>query len=404
MNDMKIANAVRMNQVHSDIRGPLYQEALKMMKEGTDVLRLNTGNPANFGFGLPDSVREALLSGIDRAVAYCDSRGMPDAREAILAYHRSKGLTNPCMEDIFVGNGVSEMAEMAVLAVMDPGDEMLVPCPNYSLWSNALYLAGAKPVYYRCAEENRWMPDTEHIRSLINDRTKAILLINPNNPTGVLYDEEIVKEILQIAREHHLIVFSDEIYDRLVMDGKVHQSCAKLAPDLPVLTFNGLSKSHIICGFRCGWVILSSPDHELDEIRDALERLSSMRLCGNTLTQLVIPAALNDPESTKALLVPGGRLYEQRKAVVDVISRAEGMSVVPNDAAFYVFPKFDAQRYHITDDRDFGMGVLKEKHILIVPGSGFGYPTPDHFRIVMLPEAGELAKAVQDIADYLHTL
>ena len=296
------------------------------------------------------------------------------------------------------------MAEMSVLAVMDPGDEMLVPCPNYSLWSNSLHLAGAVPVYYRCDEENRWMPDPEDIRAKITKRTKAILIINPNNPTGVLYDDETMKTILQIARENHLLVFADEIYDRLVMDGKVHHSAAYLAPDLPVITFNGLSKSHIICGFRCGWMILSDPNNELGEVRDALERLSSMRLCGNTLSQLVIPAALHDPESTQAMLVPGGRLYEQRKAVVEVIRKTPGMSVVPNDAAFYVFPKYDAERFHITSDKEFGMGVLKNKHVLIVPGSGFGYPTPDHFRIVMLPEAEELAKATQDIADYLLSL
>ena len=399
-----IRTAERMDHVHSDIRGPLYQEALRMMKDGAKILRLNTGNPAAFGFTLPDSVRGALLDGLDRAVAYCDSRGMPEAREAILAYHRSKGLTHPVMEDIFIGNGVSEMAQMAAMAVLDPGDEMLVPCPNYSLWSNAAYLAGAKPVYYRCDEENHWFPDLADIEAKITERTKVLLIINPNNPTGVLYPVECVEKLCEIARRHRLIVFSDEIYDRLVMDGKKHVSTAAAGEDLPVITFNGLSKSHIICGFRCGWMVLSSKNGELDEIRDALERLSSMRLCGNALTQLVIPAALKDPDSTKAMLVPGGRLYEQRKAVVDVFSKNDGISVVPNDAAFYVFPKFDAERFNIRDDRDFGLGVLKEKHILIVPGSGFGYPTPDHFRVVMLPEAEELGKAMQDIADYLHSL
>lgn len=394
-------NARRMNDVHSDIRGPLYQEALRMISSGTDVLKLNTGNPAAFGFTLPDSVRGALLEGLDRAVAYSDSRGMPDVREAVLAYHRGKGLTHAQMEDVFIGNGVSEMAEMSVMAVMDPGDEMLVPCPCYSLWSNSLRLAGSVPVFYRCDEAKRWMPDTDDIRSKITDRTKAILLINPNNPTGVLYDDDTMKEILQIAREHELIVFSDEIYDRLVMDGKQHHSAAALAPDLPVITFNGLSKSHIICGFRCGWMVLNAPGDELHEIRDALERLSSMRLCGNTLSQLAIPAALHDPESTEHMLVPGGRLFEQRKAVLDVIEKADGLSVVPNDAAFYVFPKYDKERFHITSDKDFGMGVLKNKHILIVPGSGFGWPDNDHFRIVMLPEPEELSKAVQAIADYL---
>lgn len=389
----------RMEKVRSDIRGPLFQEAMRMRAEGIDVLRLNTGNPGTFGFGMPDSVKKALLEGADRAVAYCDSQGMPDARKAILEYHKKKGIQDIDMKDIFIGNGVSEMVQMVTTAILNPGDEVLLPTPNYSLWSNCVYLASARPVYYRCDEQQNWFPDVNDIKKKITDRTKAILLINPNNPTGVLYSKEAVLEILEVARQNNLLVFSDEIYDRIIYGGKQHFSSAALAPDLRVVTFNGLSKSHIVCGFRCGWMVFSGPDRDL--IRDACSRISSMRLCGNALTQLVIPAALEDNESTQAMIRPGGRLYEQRKATLDILSQADGLSVVPNDAAFYIFPKFDRKRFKIEDDREFGMGLLKAKHVLVVPGSGFDYPEPDHFRIVMLPEPAQMAKATQDMCDYL---
>ena len=399
-----VSQARRMERVHSDIRGPLYQEALRMMAKGEKVLKLNTGNPAAFGFTLPESVREALLAGIDSAVPYCASQGMPAAREAILAYHRGKGLENIGLEDIFIGNGVSELAQMLILAMVNPGEEVLVPCPNYSLWSNSLYLAGANPVHYHCDEKAHWYPDAADIRRKITPKTRAILLINPNNPTGVLYPKEVLEEIIAIARENRLVLISDEIYDRLVMDGKVHHSTASLAPDLPVITMNGLSKSHIICGFRCGWMVLSGPEQAKRELRDALERLSSMRLCANTLTQLVIPAALADPDSTRQMLLPGGRLYEQRKAAMEVIESTDFLTCEKNDAAFYIFPRFDAKRCRIADDHEFGMKVLKEKHVLIVPGSGFGYDRPDRFRVVMLPEAELLRQAMRDIVDCLEKL
>ena len=404
MNTNIINSAIRMNDVHSDIRGPLYQEALRMQAQGIDVLRLNTGNPAAFGFTMPDSVRNALLQNADRAVGYCDSRGMKEAREAILAYHTRKGIQGIEMDDIFIGNGVSEIAQMITLAALNPGDEILLPSPNYSLWSNCTYLAGARPVFYRCEEQQGWFPDVTDIKAKLSDRTRAILLINPNNPTGAVYSKDLLLEVLEIARQHKLLVLSDEIYDRLVYGDLVHHTTASLAPDLDVVTFNGLSKSHLICGFRCGWMVFSGKSKGLLEIRDAVERIASMRLCGNALTQLVIPAALADEESPRSMLQPGGRLYEQRKAVLDVLSNADGISAVPNYAAFYLFPKFDAKRFGIADDREFGMGLLKEKHVLIVPGSGFDYPEPDHFRIVMLPEPERLGQATQAMVDYLHSL
>ncbi|MBO2515748.1 MAG: aminotransferase [Clostridiales bacterium] len=400
----KIQSAERMDLIHSDIRGKLYHEALKLEQQGEKILRLNTGNPAAFGFGMPESVREALLAGMDRAVAYCDSRGMKDAREAICGYETGKGIRDITPDDVFICNGVSEAAQMLCLTMLDPGDEVLMPCPCYSLWSNGARLAGAVPVLYTCDEQQDWYPDEKDIEQKITPRTRALLIINPNNPTGAVYDKEALLRLLDIARRHHLIIISDEIYDRLVLDDIPHYSCAALAPDLPVITCNGLSKSHIICGFRCGWCVLSGKDDILSDIRDAMERLSSMRLCGNTLTQLVIPAALKDEASTKAMLVPGGRLWEQRRAVMEVISRTEGITAVENRAAFYLFPKLDIKSFGIEDDHAFGLGLLREKHILIVPGTGFGYPQQDHFRIVMLPEPDQLRTAMEDIGDYLNTL
>lgn len=393
----------RMINVHSDIRGPLYFKALEMQQQGINVLKLNTGNPGAFGFGMPESVKQALVQGMDDAVAYCDSRGMARARSAILAYHKKKGLDGIGLNDIFLSNGVSEAVEILTQAILNPGDEVLCPSPNYSLWSNCIYLAGARPVFYRCDEQASWNPDCADIRSRITSRTRAIVIINPNNPTGALYSEQVLKEMLEMARRNHLIVFSDEIYDRLVYEPKQHVSCACLAPDLNVITLNGLSKSHMICGFRCGWFVLNNPNGELDEIRGAIERLCSMRLCANALTQLVIPAALEDSASTRAQFVPGGRLYEQRKAVTDALTGVEGISFVKNDAAFYLFPRFDAKRFHVSDDRELAMGMLLEKQILIVPGSGFDYPRPDHFRIVMLPDAATLSRAAHDMVDYLNS-
>ena len=390
----------RISEVHSDIRGPIYQEALRMQAEGVDVLRLNTGNPAIFGFTMPDSVREALIANADKAVAYCDVRGMAPAREAILAYHRSKGVADIGMDDIFIGNGVSELVQMVMTAFVNNGDEILIPSPNYSLWSNCVYMAGGKPVFYKCDEANDWMPDLDDIKSKISPRTRAMVIINPNNPTGALYSKELLLDMLEIARQNKLLVFSDEIYDRLVMDGLEHFSTASLAPDLTVVTTNGLSKSHIICGFRCGWMLISGSKHAKDLV-DGVVALAAMRLCGNALTQLVIPAALSDPDSTRAMLVPGGRLYEQREAVCRELDKIEGISYVKNRAAFYLFPKLDKQRFNITSDKQFALDFLHAKHVLIIPGSGFDCPDNAHFRIVMLPEAERIGKAMRDLGDFL---
>ncbi len=397
----EIKRSDKLKLVHSDIRGPVFTEANKMIKEGIDVLRLNTGNPATFDFRMPDSVRNALLENIDKAVAYCDLKGMPAAREAICNYHKSKGVEGITPDDVFIGNGVSELVTMTLTAFLNYGDEILIPAPDYSLWTNSVHMAGATPVHYICDEQSLWYPDIDDIKSKITSNTKAIVLINPNNPTGALYPKELLREIVEIARQHQLVVFSDEIYDRLVMDGLEHIATASLCPDLLCVTMNGLSKSHVICGFRCGWMVISGPKERASDFIAGLVQLASMRLCANAPMQLVIPAALRDAESTKAMILPGGRLYEQREACCRELDKIEGLSYVKNSAAFYLFPKLDIKKFNITDDQQFAMDFLHSKHIMIVPGSGFNWREPDHFRIVMLPEPETLANAMKELGDFL---
>ena len=395
--------ADRMAHVHSDIRGELYRQAIAMQERGIEVMKLNTGNPAAFGFPLPESIRSALEGNIDKAVAYCDFQGMPEAREAIARYAERKGIQGVNAGDVFVGNGVSEVVNFALLPLLNPGDEVLVPMPNYSLWSNTVYLSGGTPVFYRCDEASGWNPDVADLRSKVTSKTRALVIINPNNPTGALYSTEVLNDMLDVAREHDLMVFSDEIYDRLVMDGQTHISTASLAPDLTVVTMNGLSKSHCLCGYRCGWMVISGPRQKTEEYRRGLVELTSMRLCANALAQLVIPAALEDMQTPLSMVSPGGRIYEQRKATLDVLKDVEGLSFVKNSAAFYLFPKLDAKKFNITNDKVFARDLLQATNILVVPGSGFDWPDPDHFRIVMLPEAEELRSAMQRLGKFLET-
>lgn len=398
-----IESSEKLKLVHSDIRGPVFEKAQEMIRGGVDVLKLNTGNPATFGFTMPDSVRKALLENADKAVAYCDAKGMPEAREAICAYHLSGGIQDIRPDDVYIGNGVSELATMLCSSILSAGDELLVPSPSYSLWSNAVILAGGKPVFYLCDEESDWYPDVADMEKKLSDRTKAVLLINPNNPTGQVYAPELVERVADFCRRHELLLISDEIYDRLIIDDVPFRSTAAIAPDLPIVTLNGLSKSHIICGFRCGWAVVSGPRELTAELKGCLGKLCSMRLCGNALTQLVIPAALNDPESTKAMLVPGGRIYEQRNAAcraLDQLQEAGLVSYKKPHAAFYVFPRL-ADRLHITDDKKFSYDFLAAKHILLVAGSGFDWPEPNHFRLVLLPEAEKIYQAVLELGDFL---
>ncbi len=399
MNLIQLAD--RMEHVHSDIRGELYREALAMQQQGIDVLKLNTGNPAAFGFPLPESIRDALSGRIADAVPYCDFQGMPEARDAIARYERSKGIEGLEAGDVFVGNGVSEVVNFALMPLLNPGDEVLIPTPNYSLWSNTILLAGAKPVYYRCDEASGWNPDVQDLCSKVTCKTRALVIINPNNPTGALYNTDVLQQMVQVAREHKLIIFSDEIYDRLVMDGLQHISTAALAPDLTVVTMNGLSKSHSLCGYRCGWMAISGPRKATQEYCQGIIQLTSMRLCSNALAQLVIPAALEDMETPASMVRPGGRMYEQRKATLSALDQIDGISYVRNVAAFYLFPRLDIKKFNITSDKQFAKDLLHATNILVVPGSGFDWAEPDHFRLVMLPEAPILHDAMLRMGSFL---
>ena len=398
-----ILGSKNMENVHSDIRGPLFYEALEMEKRGSKILKLNTGNPASFGFNMSESIHDALKEQINKALGYCDFRGMPESREAILAYHKSKGLCDISSDDIYIGNGVSEVISISLQALLNEGDEVLVPSPCYSLWSNNVYLCGAKPVFYICDEKSDWNPDLNDIESKITNRTKSIVIINPNNPTGALYSEDILLKIADIARKNNLMVFSDEIYDRLVMDELAHTSIASLAPDVPMVTMNGLSKSHCLCGFRSGWMVVSGPKKITENYQQNLVKLTSMRLCANALSQLVIPTALRDEKTPSSMVSRGGRIFEQREATVAELSKIPSVSFVKNKSAFYIFPKLDCKKLNITDDKKFAHDLLHATNILIVPGSGFEWHEPDHFRIVMLPEAEILKNAIHRLGCFLDT-
>ena len=398
-----ILGSKNMENVHSDIRGPLFYEALEMEKRGSKILKLNTGNPASFGFNMSESIHDALKEQINKALGYFDFRGMPESREAILAYHKSKGLCDISSDDIYIGNGVSEVISISLQALLNEGDEVLVPSPCYSLWSNSVYLCGAKPVFYICDEKSDWNPDLSDIKSKITNRTKAIVIINPNNPTGALYSKDILLKIADVARKNNLIIFSDEIYDRLVMDGLAHTSIASLAPDVPMVTMNGLSKSHCLCGFRSGWMVVSGPKKITENYQQNLVKLTSMRLCANALSQLVIPTALRDEKTPSSMVSRSGRIFEQREATVAELSKIPSVSFVKNKAAFYIFPKLDCKKLNITDDKKFAHDLLHATNILIVPGSGFEWHEPDHFRIVLLPEAEILKNAIHILGCFLDT-
>ena len=393
----------KLDNVLYDVRGPVVEEAGRMEEAGTHVLKLNIGNPAPFGFRTRDEVIYDMRQQLTECEGYSDAKGLFSARKAIMQYAQLKHIPNVSIGDIYTGNGVSELINLSMSALLDNGDEILIPSPDYPLWTACATLAGGKAVHYICDEQSEWYPDLDDIEKKITDRTKAIVIINPNNPTGALYPEEILQKIVDIARRHQLIIFSDEIYDRLVMDGEKHISIASLAPDLFCVTFSGLSKSHMIAGYRIGWMILSGNKKHVKDYIEGINMLSNMRLCSNVPAQSIVQTALGGHQSVNDYIIPGGRIYEQREFIYKALTDIPGITAVKPKAAFYIFPKIDTKKFNITDDEKFALDLLREKKILLIHGGGFNWKEPDHFRVVYLPRVEVLEKAARNIADFLRT-
>ena len=372
-------------------------------ENGTNVLKLNIGNPAPFGFRTPDEVIYDMSRQLTECEGYSNSKGLFSARKAIMQYAQLKKLPNVSVEDIYTGNGVSELINLSMSALLDNSDEVLVPAPDYPLWTACVTLAGGTAVHYICDEQSEWYPDIEDIKKKITDKTKAIVIINPNNPTGALYPREVLQQIVDVAREHQLIIFSDEIYDRLVMDDLEHVSIASLAPDLFCVTFSGLSKSHMIAGYRIGWMVLSGNKALGKDYIEGINMLSNMRLCSNVPAQSIVQTALGGYQSVGEYIVPGGRIYEQREYIYKALNDIPGISAVKPKAAFYIFPKIDTQKFNIVNDEQFALDLLREKKILIIHGGGFNWDKPDHFRVVYLPRIEVLSDAMEKLADFLST-
>ena len=393
----------KLNNVSYDVRGPVLEEAERMQEEGIRILKLNTGNPAPFGFDAPNEIVRDMIVNVRDSEGYSDSKGIFSARKAIEQYCQLKKFPNVTINDIYTGNGVSELITMCMQGLLNNGDEVLVPMPDYPLWTASVSLAGGTPVHYICDEQAEWYPDIDDIKSKITSNTKAIVIINPNNPTGALYPKELLLEIVEVARQNDLIIYSDEIYDRLVMDGLVHVSIATLATDLFVVTLNGLSKSHRVAGFRCGWMVLSGDKSRVKGYIEGLNMLASMRLCSNVLSQQIIQTALGGYQSVDDLLLPGGRIYEQREFIYNAINDIPGLSAVKPKAAFYIFPKIDTAKFDIYDDEKFVLDFLHKHHILLVHGGGFNWQQPDHFRIVYLPKMEDLKTTADKMREFLST-
>ncbi len=391
----------KLNDVLYDVRGPVVDAANLMSDAGIDILKLNIGNPAPFGFRAPEEVLQDFRRQASGCEGYSDSKGLFSTRKAIMQYSQLKHIPNVQIQDIYTGNGASELISLSMQALLDDGDEILIPSPDYPLWTAAATLAGGRVVHYICDERSEWNPDLADMEKKITDRTKAIVIINPNNPTGALYPKEILEGIADMARRHQLMIFSDEIYDRLVMDGGEHISIASLAPDLFCVTFSGLSKSHMIAGFRIGWMILSGNKRIARDYIEGLNMLSNMRLCSNVPAQSIVQTALGGYQSVENYIVPGGRVYEQREYVYKALCDIPGISAVKPKAGFYIFPKMDVKKFHIHDDEQFALDFLREKRVLIVQGSGFNWKKPDHFRIVFLPRIEQLREAMEKLADFL---
>lgn len=397
----KFEKSKKLDNVCYDIRGPVMEEASRMEANGMEILKLNIGNPAPFGFNAPDEIVVDMIYNLRHSEGYSESKGLFAARKAIMQYCQLKGIPNVGVNDIYTGNGVSELIMMSMQGLLDTGDEILVPMPDYPLWTAAVTLAGGKAVHYLCDEKADWNPDIDDMRKKITSNTKGIVVINPNNPTGALYSKDILEQIVKLARENGLILFADEIYDRLVLEGEEHIALASLAPDLLTVSFNGLSKSHKVAGYRSGWMCLAGEKSHAKGYIEGLNLLSSMRLCSNVPAQSVIQTALGGIQSGEALLKPGGRLYEQRNYIYEALNNIPGISAVKPKAAFYIFPKLDVKKFNITDDQKFTLDLLRAKKILLTCGTGFNWNKPDHFRIVFLPELRVLEDAMEKLADFL---
>ncbi len=396
-----IFKSTKLANVCYDIRGPVMDRARLMEEEGHKIIKLNIGNLAVFGFDAPEEIQQDMIRNLPNAAAYSDSKGIFAARKAVMHYTQQQGVSGVALDDIYLGNGASELIVMATNGLLNDGDELLIPAPDYPLWTAAVSLSGGTPVHYNCVEENGWMPDLADIRSKINKNTKGIVVINPNNPTGALYSDELLKGIIQIARENELIIFADEVYDKVLYDGVEHTAIASLSTDVLTLTFNSLSKSYRSCGYRAGWMVVSGDKNAAVDYIEGLNMLSSMRLCANVPGQWAIQTALGGYQTINDLIKEGGRLRRQRDIAYELITAIPGVSCVKPRAALYMFPKLDPAVYPIEDDQKFIFELLNETKVLLVQGSGFNWKHPDHFRIVFLPHEDDLREAIGRIAKFL---
>jgi alanine-synthesizing transaminase len=396
-----IRKSAKLANVCYDIRGPVMDRARQMEEEGHTIIKLNIGNLAVFGFDSPEEIRLDMIRNLPGAAAYSDSKGIFAARKAVMQYTQEQGIKGVMLDDIYLGNGASELIVMATNALLNDGDELLLPAPDYPLWTAAASLSGGKPVHYICDEANGWMPDLADIRAKITSRTKGIVIINPNNPTGALYSDELLKSIVEIAREHGLVIFADEVYDKVLYDGVKHTALASLSEDVLTLTFNSLSKSYRSCGYRAGWMVVTGDKKPAKDYIEGLNMLSSMRLCANVPGQYAIQTALGGYQTINDLVCEGGRLRRQRDLAYELITAIPGVTCVKPSAALYMFPRLDPEMYPITNDQQFILELLQETKVLLVQGSGFNYPDNQHFRIVFLPHEDDLREAIGRIEKFL---
>ena len=396
-----VRKSAKLADVCYDIRGPVMERARLLEEEGHHIIKLNIGNLAPFGFDTPDEMRHDVIVNLPQASGYCDSKGLFSARKAIMHYTQEKDIAGVELEDIIIGNGVSELIVMSMQGMLDNGDEVLIPAPDYPLWTAAVSLSGGRPVHYLCDEGSGWLPDIDDIRAKVTPNTRAIVVINPNNPTGAVYPPDLLREICEIARVNQLVVFADEIYDKMLYDGAQHVSLASLCDDLLFVTFNGLSKNYRACGYRSGWMVVSGEKRHARDYLDGINILASMRLCANVPGQLAIQTALHGHQSIHDLVKPGGRLARQRDLAYDMITSFPGVTCVKPKAALYLFPRLDPTRYPIADDQAFILELLESERVLVVQGSGFNWPRPDHLRLVFLPNSDDLTEALGRLGHFL---